>query len=329
MLTEEEINIVLEDFPKFELSYEIITHKKVLDVDLYLAIPEGKKCIAWFTSFNADDVCFLMEIDSDKNISSVKIVSTSFNNKLAYGTIISGIVFEYLISNVNVNCFTIEDIYYYKGNYVGNEHYLEKLKIMKKMLSSEMSQIATSKKYMIFGLPLIRNNYDNLLVDIYSLPYKVKEIKFRCFKSKKIYAMKYIKSKSIPKCIFKITADIEPDIYNLFVSNKGKEQYYDVAFISSYNLSVMMNKLFRKIKENDNLDALEESDDEEEFEDDREDKFVYLDRSFNMVCDYNYKFKKWQPNCLANENSKVIELDVVKIIHDSNVRTKSKMDTNS
>ena len=59
---------------------------------------------------------------------------------------------------------------------------------MKKMLSSEMSQIANSKKYMIFGLPLIRNNYDNLLVDIYSLPYKVKEIKFRCFKSKKIYA---------------------------------------------------------------------------------------------------------------------------------------------
>lgn len=37
----------------------------------------------------------------------------------------------------------------------------------------------------------------------------------------------------------------------------------------------MMNKLFRKIKENDNLDSIEESDDELEFEDQREDKYVF------------------------------------------------------
>ena len=53
-----------------------------------------------------------------------------------------------------------------------------------------------------------------------------------------------------------------------------------------------MNKLFRKIKENDNLDALEESDDEEEFENEKVDRFVYLDKSYHMVCQYNYKFKK-------------------------------------
>ena len=57
----------------------------------------------------------------------------------------------------------------------------------------------------------------------------------------------------------------------------------------------MMNKLFRNIKENSNLDAIEESDDEEEFQDNREDKYVYLDRSFNMLCEYNNKFKKWCP----------------------------------
>ena len=40
-----------------------------------------------------------------------------------------------------------------------------------------------------------------------------------------------------------------------------------------------MNKIFRNIKENDKLDALEESDDEDEFENDKSDKFVYLDKS--------------------------------------------------
>ena len=63
-----------------------------------------------------------------------------------------------------------------------------------------------------------------------------------------------------------------------------------------------MNKLFRNIKENNNLDALEESDDEAEFENDREDKFVFLDRAFKMVCQYNYKFKRWMPLSLANTN---------------------------
>ena len=55
----------------------------------------------------------------------------------------------------------------------------------------------------------------------------------------------------------------------------------------------MMNKLFRNIKENQNLDALEESDDEEEFEDERPDKFVYLNKEYKMVCKYNTKFNKW------------------------------------
>ena len=57
----------------------------------------------------------------------------------------------------------------------------------------------------------------------------------------------------------------------------------------------MMNKLFRTIKENIDLDALEESDEEEEFENPNIDKFVQLDKSYKMVCNFNNKFKKWIP----------------------------------
>ena len=56
-----------------------------------------------------------------------------------------------------------------------------------------------------------------------------------------------------------------------------------------------MNTLFRNIKENNNLDALEESDSEEEFENENIDKFVYLDKSYLMLCKFHQKFKKWVP----------------------------------
>jgi len=95
--------------------------------------------------------------------------------------------------------------------------------------------------------------------------------------------------------IFIVKPDIQNDIYHLYTSNNNKEEYYDTAYIPTYTTSVMMNKLFRNIKENENLDKLEESDDEDEFENNNIDKFVYLEKSYTMICKYNYKFKKWFP----------------------------------
>ena len=56
-----------------------------------------------------------------------------------------------------------------------------------------------------------------------------------------------------------------------------------LACIPDFTTSVKMNKLFRNIKENKNLDALEESDDEEEFEDTSEDKYVDLSKNILMI----------------------------------------------
>jgi hypothetical protein len=70
-----------------------------------------------------------------------------------------------------------------------------------------------------------------------------------------------------------------------------------------------MNSLFRYIKENNNLDSLEESDDDEEFENNNIDKYVYLDKSYKMVCQFNNKFKKWVPIKLANENEMIVKLN--------------------
>ena len=56
-----------------------------------------------------------------------------------------------------------------------------------------------------------------------------------------------------------------------------------------------MNELFREIKENRNLDALEESDDEDEFENISPSKYAYLERKYIMKCVYSRRFKRWIP----------------------------------
>ena len=318
-LQEQDIKLVLQDFPKFELSYETMIHKKVHNADILLAIPEGKKFLAWFTSYKADNVCFILELNESNNITNVSIVVTSFTDKLALGTIFYGTMFKFN----NINCFSIEELYYYKGKSYLSALYSTKLEILRDILKNEMSQSVFVPNFTVFGLPLMSNDFNLLLKEIQMLPYKISQIKFRFFdkhNSRKIVYIKYYKPGSqtgtvngvkkdmltITKAVFKITADIEPDIYNLFIYKNGTEEYYDTAIIPDYKTSVMMNKLFRKIKENDNLDAIEESDDEEDFEDGREDKYVYLDRSIKINCEYNHKFKRWFPVSLAEKTDRII-----------------------
>ena len=51
MLSKEDTAYILEEFPNVKLSYENIVYKKVYNFDYLVAIPQGKKCFAWFTYF--------------------------------------------------------------------------------------------------------------------------------------------------------------------------------------------------------------------------------------------------------------------------------------
>jgi hypothetical protein len=359
----EEITSILSDFPKFELSYETMTHKKVFDYNVILAIPDGIPCFAWFTSYKGDNVCFIMEINTNDNnkhnkntITNISICLTGFNDKLAFGTIFYGTTF----SSNGASCFCIEDLYYYKGVNYSGKTFINRLETLNNILKTEISQQALTPKYMIFGMPLMGTDLLVLLKDIEQLPYKTMYLKYRWYETKKIMCAEYysrankpsyvvreepkvkepkvfeqmpkavkfepkvnklepkvkepnvlqpiIRKKSsqsqLSNAIFHITPDVRSDIYNLFVLNNGRMDFYDYAFIPDYETSVKMNKLFRNIKENNNLDSLEESDDEDDFQDDRSDKYVYLDRSYKMNCQFNYKFKKWMPISVTNTNTK-------------------------
>jgi len=306
---------ILKDFPKIELSYETMVHKKVHHSDLMIAIPEGKKYFAWFTVYKQHNVCFLLETGDYKKIVHVSVATTSFKDELSYGTILYGTIFKY----DHTSCFSVENIVFYKGSLLPKHNFLNKLQILNHLLKNEISQMAIHRNFIIFALPFFKigNDFKQLLNEIEVLPYKIKTIQFikiNHTKSHEISCMNYFKpgyqykntSNQIHHAIFKVVPDIQNDIYHLHMYNNGNYEFYDIAHIPDYKTSVLMNKIFRKIKENDNLDALEESDSEDEFENERLDKFVYLDKWFKMNCIYNHKFKKWTPLCTVKNNEKVI-----------------------
>ena len=93
--------------------------------------------------------------------------------------------------------------------------------------------------------------------------------------------------------ILVVSADIQNDVYHLVDPNDVSNKL--IASIPDYKTSVMMNALFRNIKENRSLDAVEESDDDDEFENTNIDKFVDLTKKIKMKCVFNHRFKKWTP----------------------------------
>ena len=314
-------NFILSEFPSIKLSYETQVHKKVYDAHIVLAIPDGIRHYAWFTTYGTENVCWLLELSHQNKIVNVSSCLTSFNNKLSYGTILYGTVFNH----ESIKCFSVEDMFYYKGTNLWDYNYLKKIELMKDMFSLEMNMTTLTRNQVIFGLPVMDTNFSNILSSIETLSYKSTFIQFRYLegpKTNEYYIMNYIKPRTqyiennslkttstnktnnkLNKAVFKVIPEIQNDIYKLYAFDNDAYVFYDIAYIPTYTVSVMMNKLFRNIKENQNLDALEESDSEDEFENNNIDKHVFLDRSFLMVCEYNYKFKKWYPVKVADEGT--------------------------
>lgn len=338
IFSESEKNKLLDEFPNIKLSYENLLHKKVYHNtnDLYLAIPQGKKCFLWFREINEQPCCLILEFGKNNNFydMKIKIVSCCFNYQLSYGTIVYGTYFYYN----NTSLFTLEDIFYYKGDLVSNKIWKDKFDLFSILLENDIKQVKYNDKFIIIGLPVMTTCKNDMIKQLEVISYKIKHIQMRNTSKKNVSDFipyhifldnkennllrnnvvvsthiqenlantpehKIIKNREI---VFKIKPDIQNDIYHLYcLDNSNNLMYYDVASIPNFTTSVMMNKLFRNIKENSNLDYLEESDNEDEFENDKQDRFVYLDKEYNMICRYNFRFKKWHPISIADNNKNI------------------------
>jgi hypothetical protein len=298
MLSEQETQSLLNEFPlNIKLSYENIIHKKVYNADINMAIPCGIKSFLWFTVLNNKNICILIE----KNNNKMSVKNVCFSSELSFGTILFG---TFLVIH-DREYFTVEDILLYKSKSVKQDKWGDKYKTIKNILENETKQINYHSTFLTLALPLLSDNIHELLELIKYENYEIDVIQFRMWNRTNNYLyMKHIKHTLTLKQpllktterIFTVKPTTVNDIYELyFIDNSGNEKYHDIACIPSYASSVMMNKLFRNIKENDNLDTLEESDDESEFENTTETKFVFMDKKIDMHCSFHPKFKKWVP----------------------------------
>jgi hypothetical protein len=303
LLTNEDKQNIMNRFPGIELSYDNILHKKVF-ADLHILIPSGKKYILWFTYVKSKNVCLLLELNKNNNITNLHYQTYCFDSELSYNTILYGTCI-----NVNDNrFFTCEDILYYKNKNIQDLSFNKKLSIMSDMFQYNIKNTNMSSKNFVITMPIIKTNYEDIIRSSQCVSYSVYGIKFvDSRKSDPIGTMKIIKDTN--EVIFKVKADLKQDIYNLFCLDKGVEEtLYNIAMIPDYKTSIFMNSLFRTIKENKNLDLLEESDDDEEFEDIREDKFVDLNKTLLMRCVYIPRFRKWKPVSVVNDKDNTVRI---------------------
>jgi len=335
MLTYDEKALLLKRLPSFELSYENILHKKVCG-DVFMLIPKGKKAILWITYWKGQNICILLPFNYSGNISinEVELYQLCFSNEIAYGTLIYGTVF----SVNNMKHFTFENIIYYKGNNTENYTFNQQMNVFSNIFKNkEITQTVYTKKFIVVGMPVMCNNYDEALKIKPTLPYSVYAFNIYSLNSyigilviknelgkqevyknevyknelvkREVYKNEVVKNEVYKREVFfKVKATVEADIYNLYCANNftNTETLYGVAMIQSYKTSVMMNSLFRNIKENSNLDLLEESDSEEEFENIDDCKFVDINKTLIMKCIYMPKFRKWQPVSVTNDNVKIV-----------------------
>ena len=330
---------VLSRFPQFELSYETISHKKVSEpYDIALAIPMGKKYYVWFSFDGKRNVCYLMEITRDKRVGAISEIPTIVHQYMALGTVLYGTLVS--IENSAQQIFIIEDIFYYKGISIKHHTFSEKLGAIDNMFSGKF---VINTDSFAFTLPLLwcTNIFDDSQnkYQIENCGYVVHHVQYRSLTQTMPYINISAKPKTglsdqlpatqipeptfygiippfsyskpqykYPTC-FVIKADIQFDIYHLFAYGQNKSQVYcGVAGIPNYEKSVFMNGLFRNIRENSNLDYIEESDDEEDFEDTRLDKYVCSDKTLIMECVFHKKFKKWIPVRVEPSGQQVVHI---------------------
>jgi len=305
--------------PYFEFSYETVSHKNVPETyNLAMAIPNGKKYCVWFSFDHDGDHLYLLDLNRERKIVKTTSIEARFDNSLAYGTMLYGAMIP------DTNSFIIEDVFIYKGAHMKQFTVGERLYYLHDFLENHMPDSSE----IVFALPVLWCNDEIPESDI---QYNVHHIQYRSLTNivpylnvqivrkpvtdKAVTPISIRKSAARPDfskiqykyaTVFQVTADLQYDIYNLFAHNNT---FFNTAYIPDYNTSVFMNGLFRQIRENTNIDYIEESDDESEFENTDENRFVDLNKTLLMECVFSTKFKRWIPKRVVCPSTKVVNIN--------------------
>lgn len=288
--------------------------------DLCRIIPKGPKYYIWFyKDHNANPILYLFPYSkkneclsfspnhkSKSNSIYKHIITSSFDPLLSIGR--GTLCFGTLFHHHNIAYFTIENIEMIQSKKI-NRHMSWKEKYIHMFYILSFVKPIHFRSSLYIGLPVTRTIDLKNTKNISELDYKIYGIEYlyknECHKYKPILSS-FTKSKSKNsidiKRTFTIKPDIQSDIYKIYEENtkNSNETFIDTILVPDIKTSKLLNYYFRYIKENDNLDLIEESEDEDEFENIEENKFIKK-ASLKFLCSFNHKFKKWIPiQCVDN-----------------------------
>ncbi len=312
-------------FPIYELYYETDSHNKVLSdpYDICMACPTGKKYFIWFI----DKICYIIDRNGN-NFIPIEGATHNINNTICYGTLCTINDHDY---------YVIEDIYTYKNVYMKTKSFGERLSYMVDVIKQSSGSFYLPFMKLLDKTLLHTYLQDPLFYDSMTTlnAYITHHIQFRSINSTVSY-MNHNYKKNVLKervqkqenvlhiprtdlnhdaatkmgqAIFLIRPNKEDDVYHLFAYNNNKYVFTNIAFIDTYKLSVMMNKLFRNIRENTNIELGEESDDEDLFQNTSDSKYVFMDRQLKMRCIYSRKWRKWIPKDVVDDKMHCVSLN--------------------
>lgn len=296
-------------FPDLELSYETYAHKKVLlNYDVCLAIPTGKKVFAWFT-YDADagtNAVYFVELNKHFKVCKVEKTNIPCDNALALQTILYGTLTDIVDEDVDEDTktestkqfFIVEDVYYYKGLYTKQLCYGEKLYYLHSMFRDKLVSNMFALPYMCIMDSITVDLLDSLMFYesiCTKTAYTTHHIQFRSSSSVMPYLNHTYKKKqeqvivlntellyphsdldhnaqlTLRNAVFKVKADVQADVYHLYAKGtelKGSNDINDVYVNIAYIGSIDSSKYMNSLFRNIRENANIDYGEESEDEDD-------------------------------------------------------------
>lgn len=276
-------------------------------------IPKGKKICVWFQSQHMYNACIHPALYFEQTRNKGKYVlmdgqNADFNICCQYdevsggqnGTVVYGTLFKYN----GVQYFNVENIHYFKNECVTNAHWDIKFSYIHDLFSTYIKQLGYTTKDIIFISCLTYSLPHDIISAKNMVPYPLYSIQYLFPNSDKVFFKSELYQEEAKhyqqqqqqhhynkKTEFLIRASINHDEYDVYSIDDNK--WNGKLYVPDFKTSVYLNSIFRNIRENENLDLLEESEPEDEFENIEFDKFVDLNKTSTMRCVYNKNVDLW------------------------------------
>jgi hypothetical protein len=283
------------EYNEFKIDSKIHYNK----FDYVRVIPKGKKGYVWFQSKHNYNSCINPVFYFEKNRNRLGFVDngTQFTICCDVDTIGCGdngtILYGTFLNHNNTNYFNVENIYYYKNKNVSKHSWNQKFFILNELFRDYVKQISYNRNDMI----LLHCLTHKIPYDVVSLrkqvPYNIYCTQYLSSNPSKIsFKVETDTKYSIPEKTYNIRASLNHDDYDIY--DIKTQKYIGKLHVPDFKTSVYLNGIFRNIRENVDLDLLEESDTEEDFQDISLDKYVNLKHSKNMTCAFDNDMQLWK-----------------------------------